>query len=127
RLRALCFAVSIRQKSGLFHPKNTTTTGNELVCLLNCPEYDELRRKICPDGAKVRMRDIRSYARRGTKSTSGYFLNMLDNNNEMFFSYAKNEHPTAPMLLFNAYIEQSRSAYSAPSCLQRVLNFFSFH
>ncbi|WP_155080898.1 hypothetical protein [Piscirickettsia salmonis] len=116
-LRELCFIASIRQKGGILHPKHTTTTGNALIDLLNGPDYDVLRREICPEGAKVRMRDIRSYARDGTKSTSGYFLNALDNNNEMFFSYAKNEHPTEPMLLFNTYIEQSCSAAASHGVL----------
>ncbi|MGJ3501038.1 hypothetical protein [Piscirickettsia salmonis] len=109
-LRALCFAVSIRQKSGLFYPKNTTATGNELICLLNRPEYDELRRKICPDGAKVRMRDIRSYARCGVRSVSGYCFNEQDSKNEAFFSYLNNPHfkVKEPMLLFSDYFNDSK-------------------
>ncbi|ODN41832.1 hypothetical protein [Piscirickettsia litoralis] len=73
-LQDLCFAVSIRQKSGFFHPKNTTMSGNKLVQLLNLPENELLRREIRPDGGAVRMRDVRHYARFGAKSEGKGYL-----------------------------------------------------
>ncbi|WP_155066841.1 hypothetical protein [Piscirickettsia salmonis] len=103
-LQDLCFAASIRQKSGLFHLGNTTATANELVRLLNLPTNSLLRQEICPDGAKVRMRDIRHYARFGVKSSSqGYFLSAEDRENERFFSHSKNEEQSQPMLMFGRY------------------------
>ncbi|OAJ33301.1 hypothetical protein A0O36_02507 [Piscirickettsiaceae bacterium NZ-RLO1] len=103
-LQDLCFATSIRQKSGLFHLGNTTATANELVRLLNLPTNSLLRQEICPDGEKVRLRDVRHYARFGAKSQSqGYFLSAEDRENERFFSHSKNEDQSQPMLMFDRY------------------------
>ncbi|ALB21930.1 hypothetical protein Psal006b_02467 [Piscirickettsia salmonis] len=111
-LQDLCFATSIRQKSGLFHLGNTTTTANELVRLLNLSPNSLLRQEICPDGEKVRMRDIWHYARFAVKSSSqGYFLSAEDRGNERFFLHSKNENQSQPMLMFNRYkIDQSQVA-----------------
>ncbi|QGP38707.1 hypothetical protein [Piscirickettsia salmonis] len=110
-LQDLCFAASIRQKSGLLHLGNTTATANELVRLLNLPANSLLRQEICPDGAKVRMRDIHHYARFGVKSSSqGYFLSAKDRENERFFSHSKNEDQSQPMLMFDHYkVAQSQT------------------
>ncbi|QGP53789.1 hypothetical protein PsalMR5_01229 [Piscirickettsia salmonis] len=103
-LQDLCFAASIRQKSGLLHLGNTTATANELVRLLNLPTNGLLRQEICSDGEKVRMRDVRHYARFGVKSSSQrYFLSAEDRENERFFSHLKNEKQSQPMLMFDRY------------------------
>ncbi|OAJ35533.1 hypothetical protein [Piscirickettsia salmonis] len=105
-LQELCFAAAIRQKSGIFHPQNTTTTGNMLIQLLNRPENYLLKLQLCPQGEKVRVRDIRHYALYGhqedyKRSSSTCFLNMQDSKNESFFSHKNNDNPKEPTLLFN--------------------------
>ncbi|RNC77727.1 hypothetical protein ACGP04_09210 [Piscirickettsia salmonis] len=104
-LQELCFAAAIRQKSGFFHQANQTTTTIKLAAFLNQPENHLLKLQLCPQGEKVRVRDIRHYALYGhqedyKRSNSTYFLNMQDSKNESFFSHKSNDNPKEPMLLF---------------------------
>ncbi|TNF65805.1 MAG: hypothetical protein EP298_10980 [Gammaproteobacteria bacterium] len=105
-LQDLCFAASIRQKSGWRHPKSTTTTGDELVKFLNLSKNNLLKLEICPNNEKIRMRGIRSYAIYGVKSSSGYFFNSQDKDNEKFFHHSQNENQKEPMLLFEKYLNK---------------------
>ncbi len=105
-LQDLCFVASIRRKSGVFHFKNTTTTGDMLVNLLNKTlRYHPLRDTMHLGGASVRMRDIRNFAIRAQKSQSpkSVFLGDKDKDNEKFFSHSKNPFEKSPLSVYEYY------------------------
>ncbi|OAJ34401.1 hypothetical protein [Piscirickettsia salmonis] len=92
-VRSLCFIVSACQT-------NKTKIINQLAELLNQPQYCLLKEEICPNSQSVRKRDIRSFARYGTNSESGYFLNLQDRRNKRYFSGFKPEEIAEAALLF---------------------------
>ncbi|ALA25209.1 hypothetical protein AVI51_03840 [Piscirickettsia salmonis] len=75
-LQQLCFAASVQQKGGLFHPTHTTTTGHLLLQLLKRPENRELKQEIFPGNTSASMRGIRHYGRYGQQvlQQHGYLL-----------------------------------------------------
>lgn len=102
-LQKLCFIASIRTRNNEWHLKNTSSVGRNFLQILNLPEYELLRREISPDGEEIRMRDVRNYGRFGVKSTSGYFLNAQDKDNEIFFSRVNNKNKEQPGLIFHEH------------------------
>ncbi|MGJ3500139.1 hypothetical protein PsalN5692_03321 [Piscirickettsia salmonis] len=92
-VRRLCFIVSVCQT-------NKTEIISQLAELLNQPQYYLLKEEICLNSEAVRKRDIRSFARYGAKSDSGYFLNLQDRRNKRYFSGFKPEEIAKAALLF---------------------------
>ncbi|MGJ3495567.1 hypothetical protein ACR9PT_13515, partial [Piscirickettsia salmonis] len=116
-LRDLCSAVSCQETHNLLDLKNTTVAGSKLLDCLNCHTSYYLRLEICPDGAPVRMRDIRSYATCGVRSTSGYFLNASDHKNIKYLSQPKNENIGKSSLMFQHHSDNPEdNASNSSSC-----------
>ncbi|ODN41678.1 hypothetical protein [Piscirickettsia litoralis] len=120
-LKDLCFLASIQQKRDLLF--NTTTMAENLVYFLNIPANALLKRKICPNGEEVRIRDIRNYARYGEKSESqrGWVfsgLNAQDLENQKFFSHSSNANPKDPLLLFKNHSDGSNGSHSKSISLE---------
>ncbi|RNC76684.1 hypothetical protein DA717_14570, partial [Piscirickettsiaceae bacterium NZ-RLO2] len=119
-LQDLCVVASIRQNGGFFHPKETTTTGEELARLLNLLENKEFKWLVCSPDEEAFLRHIRHYARFMERNTSpqpqrGWFsshLNGQDLENEKFFSRRKGEDP---MLIFKRHLESSGNCDSHSS------------
>ncbi|MGJ3494511.1 hypothetical protein PsalN5692_01008 [Piscirickettsia salmonis] len=107
-LQELCFTAAIRQKSGIFHPRSTTTTGDVLIRFLNRPENCLLKLELCPQEQKICMQNIRYYALHGheidyMQNKSIDCLSSQSSENKAFFSHTNNKNPQEPTLLFNDY------------------------
>ncbi|QIV96247.1 hypothetical protein EDC55_10164 [Allofrancisella inopinata] len=61
-LSRLCKIACIKQKSGFFHPKHTTSMGEKLLKLLNSDKYRELRYLMFKDNRLLSYRDLRAKA-----------------------------------------------------------------
>ncbi|WP_416431155.1 hypothetical protein [Piscirickettsia salmonis] len=90
-LQDLCFLVSVRQKGGVLNLSNATNSADELVSFLNLPRNYFLRRAICPQGEKVRVRDVRHFALHGhevdyARVQSGYCLSDQERQEEKYFA-----------------------------------------
>ncbi|RNC78617.1 hypothetical protein ACGP04_01235 [Piscirickettsia salmonis] len=108
-LQDLCFLVSIRQKGGVLNPTNATSSADKLVSFLNLPRNYFLRRAICPQGEKVRVRDIRHFALHGhevdyARVQSGYRLSGQAREEEKYFALTENKHPEQPLLVFRDFL-----------------------
>ncbi len=104
-LQKLAFIAVTRQKSGVFHPLNTTTGANNLLKIINADDSNGKYLRSLFLGKRVidreiRIRDLRAFAidgAAGLKKTSliGASMNNYDKDNERFFSYReKNESLT---------------------------------
>ncbi|MGJ3495352.1 hypothetical protein PsalN5692_00676 [Piscirickettsia salmonis] len=122
-LQDLCFLVSIRQKGGVLNPANATSSADVLVSFLNLPRNYFLRRAICPQGEKVRVRDIRHFALHGhevdyARVQSGYRLSGQAREEEKHFALTENKYPEQPLLVFRDFlVAQGEHQYQRDSAL----------
>ncbi|WP_119343049.1 hypothetical protein [Facilibium subflavum] len=97
-LQKLAFIAVSRRKSGFFHPLNTTNSADNLLKIINDKDGGiSLRKTILGDkeDRKIRMRDLRAFAKDGAKgvdkTSTSSLLNQYDKDNERFFSFKHRE------------------------------------
>ncbi|RNC77532.1 RasGEF domain-containing protein [Piscirickettsia salmonis] len=101
-LKKFCFEVSVCVGNLSFTP----LMRNQLIELLNHPEQLYFKEKICPNGGKVRMRDIREYALHGGEfgyvgSQSTLLPNQKDMANKKFFKHVYRDRVAPPSMIFH--------------------------
>lgn len=115
-LQKLAFMSVTRRKSGFFHPLNTTNSANNLLNIINNQIFGNGIREIILGGKedrKIRMRDLRAFARYGAEgvnnTSKSLFFNNYDKDNERFFSVKdRGKGQKDIKCFFNSYSESKK-------------------
>ncbi|OAJ34347.1 RasGEF domain-containing protein [Piscirickettsia salmonis] len=113
-LKEFCFEVSVCIGNLSFTP----LMRNQLIELLNHSEQLYFKEKICPNGGKVCMKDIREYALHGDEfgyvgSQSILLPNQKDIANKKFFKYVYRDRVAPSSMIFHNQSQAENAARTA--------------